>query len=295
MKRFFLFLGISAFILTSCLEDSPTPGDQLLKEVSAIDNYLAENLITPIRDPSGIRIVLEEIGPGPLPPDKVNDIKVNYVGSLLSTGVEFDNGTVFGKLTDYIQGWQIALSLLPEGSKATVYIPSVYAYGTSGSGSIPPNATLVFYVHLESVTLTSAQQTRLAQDTVAIDTYIADQNIENVIAHESGLRYLITQQGMGGITPSWYDRIIINYTGRVLSNGSVFSEGVAQPSSNFDGRIINYIHGLQVGLQLPDVQEGTKITLYIPSGLGYGGETVGTLPPHSNLIFEIELLEILEE
>jgi FKBP-type peptidyl-prolyl cis-trans isomerase len=296
MKRFFLFFGISAFMLTSCLEDSPTPGDQLVKEIRDIENYLAENLITnPIRDLSGIRIVLEEVGAGPLPPNKLNDIKVNYVGSLLSTGVEFDAGTVFGKMTDYIVGWQIALSLLPEGSKATVFIPSVYAYGTTGSGSIPPNATLVFYIHLESVTPTGAQVAKLEQDVEAIDAYIADQGIENVVEHESGVRYLVTHQGTAGITPSWYDRIMINYTGKILSSGQVFASGVGQPSSNFDGRIINYIHGLQIGLQLPHVQEGTKITLFIPSGLGYGGETVGSVPPNSNLIFEVELLDILEE
>ncbi len=44
------------------------------------------------------------------------------------------------------------------------------------------------------------------------------------------------------------------------------------------------LHGMQVG--------GTR-KLWVPAHLAYGERQVGLIPPHSNLIFEIELLEVL--
>ena len=37
----------------------------------------------------------------------------------------------------------------------------------------------------------------------------------------------------------------------------------------------------------------SKYTLYIPHNLAYGEQPVGSIPPGSTLIFEVELLDIL--
>jgi peptidylprolyl isomerase len=41
------------------------------------------------------------------------------------------------------------------------------------------------------------------------------------------------------------------------------------------------------------MQVGGKRKLLVPAHLGYGERSMGSIPPHSNLIFEIELLEVL--
>jgi peptidylprolyl isomerase len=47
-------------------------------------------------------------------------------------------------------------------------------------------------------------------------------------------------------------------------------------------------------LGLKDMQVGGKRRLQVPAHLAYGERQIGTMiPPHSNLIFEIELLEVL--
>lgn len=51
------------------------------------------------------------------------------------------------------------------------------------------------------------------------------------------------------------------------------------------------IQGWDQGLM--GMQVGGKRKLWVPAHLGYGERQVGAIPPNSNLLFEIELLEVL--
>ena len=53
-------------------------------------------------------------------------------------------------LSALVLGWQLVLPLIPAGSKVTLYIPSGYAYGSSGGGKgvIPADANLIFEVEI---------------------------------------------------------------------------------------------------------------------------------------------------
>ncbi|MBC9251431.1 peptidylprolyl isomerase [Pseudomonas alcaligenes] len=51
------------------------------------------------------------------------------------------------------------------------------------------------------------------------------------------------------------------------------------------------IQGWDQGLM--GMRVGGKRKLFVPAHLGYGERQVGAIPPNSNLIFEIELLEVL--
>lgn len=52
------------------------------------------------------------------------------------------------------------------------------------------------------------------------------------------------------------------------------------------------IQGWILGLQ--GMKTGGKRRLFVPSALAYGERQIGTMiPPHADLIFEIELLEVL--
>jgi len=283
-----------AMMFSSCIEPNTDIGiafqEQLKKDTAAIGSYLRANNINALVDVSGVRFVIDSLPVG-FPPKNSSTVKFKYVGRFLSGNV-FDQGTTTGTVSSFIDGFQISLSLLPEGGKARFFIPSGYAYGSSGTGTIPPNSVLMFEVQLLDVVTTETEKQRLGSDTVAIDNYLAENSI-NAIKDKTGVRFVITQQGTGGV-PTLYSRVSINYTGKLLSNGTIFFTGSSQPSAEFDSRVINYLYGFQA--VLPKLAVGTKATVYIPSGLGFGDQTITSgsisVPANSNLIYDIELMGV---
>lgn len=111
---------------------------------------------------------------------------------------------------------------------------------------------------------------------------------EGVITLDSGLQYEVLQEGTGP-KPEGGSRVTVHYEGK-LTNGDVFDSSYkrGQPAT-FGVRQV--IPGWTEALQLMPV--GSKWRLFIPSDLGYGARGAGgAIPPHSVLIFDVELLAI---
>lgn len=288
---------LALVMLASCLnDDSISPQKQLEKDIATIDAYLNGVTLQPneilIKDATGLRLIVSEIGTAGLPPNEWNDLVIGYVGKVLSTNVQFDQNSNFStKLSSgLILGWALGIPLLPEGSKAKLFIPSGYAYGQGGQGSIPSNANLVFDIDLKSVELTNQQIERNSIDIAAIDTYLTNNNITNTLTHESGIRYIITKEGTGN-SPTWYDKIKVNYSARLLNNQTPFVTENLEPSATFSSRLVNYRLGMQIALQLLK-SGGGKGTFYVPSDLAYGAYSFSSVPSNSIVVFEVELLEV---
>lgn len=288
LSLFFVILGVSV----ACSDDTPAfdPVKQLAADISEIDNYLASNSITAYKFNTGIRIRIISLGEG-LPPKVEHTVKVKYTGRIMKTGAVFESNTVDRLISEAIDGWQLALPLLPIGTKAEIFIPSGFGYGNEGTSSVPSNANLIYEVELlESVKPTSEVQ-QLASDIAAIDSYLADHSI---VAEEdaSGIRYVVHEAG-SATKPGLYSKVIVRYTGKKLASGIEFFTGTLQPTTTFDSYVVNYLLGLQVGFQ--KLGKGGKATIYIPSPLGFGNVSIanGAVPANSNLIYEVEVLDIL--
>ncbi len=111
---------------------------------------------------------------------------------------------------------------------------------------------------------------------------------ENVRSTASGLQYVVEKEG-DGAQPSASDEVTVHYTGKLL-NGTVFDSSVnrGEPATFPLNRVIP---GWTEGVQL--MKEGAKYTFFIPSDLAYGaGGVPNVIPPHSTLIFEVELIKV---
>lgn len=115
--------------------------NQLTADIAAIDSYLASNSITDaVSHSSGIRYVITQLGTGSTP-TLYNSVKVNFVAKSLTTGdIAYQkllepNAEFSSRVVNYPHGALIGLQLLPVGSKATIYTPSVLANGVPGLAS----------------------------------------------------------------------------------------------------------------------------------------------------------------
>jgi len=128
-------------------------------------------------------------------------------------------------------------------------------------------------------------QTQLQADIVALDAYLDSKAIV-AVKDPSGVRYVITKAG-DDTRPCLQSTVTVKYAGRLM-NGTGFDAGV-NPTSFTLG---NLVLGWQFAFL--NFGKGTKATLYIPSGYGYGPAGSGTrIPPNSNLIFDIELITFI--
>lgn len=103
----------------------------------------------------------------------------------------------------------------------------------------------------------------------------------------SGIQYTILKEGSGKAVKA-DDTIQVHYTG-TLVDGSVFDSSVARDKPATLG-VYQVISGWQE--ILPKMNVGSKWKIFIPPSLGYGAKQAGIIPPHSILIFEIEVLSI---
>ncbi len=123
----------------------------------------------------------------------------------------------------------------------------------------------------------------------------------------TGLQYVITQKG-NGKKPEKGTTVYIHYAG-FLENGTLFDSSIEEVSKTFgkfdparaaanqyqpipfqigkrDGLIPGFIEGIG------KMSIGDKATVFIPSHLAYGPAGAGNvIPPNTNIIFEMELME----
>ena len=112
---------------------------------------------------------------------------------------------------------------------------------------------------------------------------------EGIITLPSGLQYEVITEG-NGKKPSATDRVKCHYEGTLI-DGTLFDSSVKRGQPAVFG-VNQVIKGWVEALQL--MSEGAKWRLFIPSDLGYGAQGAGEMiPPHSTLIFEVELIEVL--
>ncbi|CAO5680557.1 MAG: hypothetical protein HEEMFOPI_00523 [Holosporales bacterium] len=106
------------------------------------------------------------------------------------------------------------------------------------------------------------------------------------------LKIIDTHEGTGDFVEKG-DRLRVHYRG-TLENGKQFDSSFDRGEPlEFTVGVGQVIKGWDDGLL--GLKVGGKRTIHIPSHLGYGSRGAGSvIPPNSNLIFDVELVEILK-
>lgn len=111
----------------------------------------------------------------------------------------------------------------------------------------------------------------------------------NIHTLPSGLQYEVLKEG-NGKQPKATDKVKCDYEGTLI-DGTMFDSSIKRGQPAVFG-VNQVIPGWVEALQL--MSEGAKWRLYIPAELGYGAQGAGEMiPPHSTLIFDVELIEVL--
>ena len=108
----------------------------------------------------------------------------------------------------------------------------------------------------------------------------------------SGLQYKVLEEGQGP-KPGPNSRVSVHYKGSLI-DGTVFDSSYDRGEPAVF-TLSSVVPGWQEGLQLMPV--GSKYMLWLPSELGYGdmGTPGGPIAPGSALVFEVELLDIVDQ
>jgi len=195
----------------------------------------------------------------------------------------------FSKEASYALGMNVGTSL-----KADNLYPNMEEF-VQGIKDILYNATprytneqayQIFGEAFESLAEKRDMETKQAEN----DFLAENSKKPGVTVTGSGLQYEVISEGYGP-KPTASDTVRVHYEG-ALTNGTVFDSSYAR-GEPVEFPLNGVIPGWTEGLQLMNV--GSKYRLIIPSNLGYGSQGAGQqIPPNSTLIFQVELLDIVQ-
>ncbi len=128
---------------------------------------------------------------------------------------------------------------------------------------------------------------QLAIDVAVIEDYLTENNI-NAEVHSSGIRYVVNQEGSGDAA-SVGDDIAIKFEAYLL-DGTLLGSDTIGFTINLGNQLVEAWR-----LMIPEMNVEGKITFYTPSGYAFGATGSSVIPPNSVLVYEIELLAVIED
>lgn len=181
-------------------------------------------------------------------------------------------------------------SVLSEGDSATFLLSGsgLALPGMPDTGMIEMNVKVVRILTPDEVAEREAKSDPDAGEVLIMQRYLLRKNIPYK-PDSTGAVLLEFKQGQGSM-PSTGDSIVLQVKGEML-NGRIFDDSRNYGGLTFtwgdDGQVIPGIKAVLSGLK-----EGGYAKIILPSRLafGAGGSSTGIVPPHTPVIYTIELL-----
>jgi FKBP-type peptidyl-prolyl cis-trans isomerase FkpA len=165
--KFLINLSVAvmlAVVVSSCLktEDEKvyTAAEEIMLREAYLDTLAARGHDIDTLENEIYYVMMDDESEGD--PAKAGDtLTIGYAGYFID-GVMFDSSELSstnGKMTfvleheEYrmIPGFEAAMKVLNKGARAQFVIPSELAYGSNGSGRIPPYQTLIFVIKMYEI------------------------------------------------------------------------------------------------------------------------------------------------
>ena len=269
----------------------------------ALAEYIVENQITVTPEPSGAYIIPLEKGKGRCPV-KGEKVELDFSASLLngqSVGTTFDSPDKFSFVLGEgytIQGWEEIVPKMHLGERVLAIIPYDLAYGEHSVGSIPAYSNLVYDIKLLKITTAKelqdeaerAMKALKADSEKAFFEYLKANDITEYTASGLFFNKLVTTEGEkpqdGQIARIKFDASYLDGTplGSSEQLGEYYDVVMGQ------GKVLK---GLEEGIGMMRV--GEKARFVLPYTLAYGANPYGNIPAYSNLVFDVELLDVLDK
>mgnify|MGYP001051837870 CR=1 FL=1 len=279
-----IFSFLSVLVLSSCLSDSDPGIEQYYPNRDAGIAFLEANKSNEgiVVTNSGLQYKILAEGSGEVQSDaglvkaKVKLIKID--GTVISNTFTLDEEELgYITLASVIPGVYEGVKIMNIGALYKFYVPYELAYGVLQFENLDPYSALIVEIELLE-----------AFDDVA-GFFENNALNENVVVTASGLQYEVIAKGVGE-NPSENSTVKVHYHGTFLNN-QVFDSSVDRgETSSFE--LSNVIKGFSEGVRL--MKPGAKYKFYMPSDLAYGENGSGVIAPNTPLIFEVELIEVLD-
>lgn len=264
--KYLISLSLAIFLFTGCLPSSDLNTYDDTEDRAFYEDFAAQEGVT-MTDSGLLYRVIEE-GDGDLA-NEDNYIFVTYTGNSIDGFFELDTEDDFDVFlpSDFAQftGLAEAALLMSAGANYELVLPTELAV----------NDGRYFYFDMHMDSYLEDPETFLATNAERDDVQVT----------ESGLQYRVIEEGEGE-KPQADDLVEVRYRG-TFTNGYVFDE-----SENAELNLEITIQGFTEGLQLMSV--GSTYELFMPSDIAYGDNTPPNLLPGAILVFEVELLDIVE-
>lgn len=326
MKKVILFSLLLAFGVQACM-DQENPNqevDDLLEQQDIqISRHLEENNIDAEKDNFGAYVLPLVENPTGTKIEAGDVVEVSYRitqldGTLIgenegdSLRVAYDGAAQFFPLYLYY-----SLSYMREGESYRFYLPFENAYGNYSFGNLVPyRGIVILEVEVKEVLKTIAEVKEA--DIAKIERVISANEEDADTLGSSGVRKIIVTEGEGEQVDA-NDEVRVYYKGSLL-NGEVFDTNTGASGKLFtftiDGGSVRPIPGFETAVK--SMKKGEKAIFYLPSTEAYGknrswyvapeavrknfmeiegGKYVSAvnIPPHSPLVFEIELVELIKK
>jgi FKBP-type peptidyl-prolyl cis-trans isomerase FklB len=153
----------------------------------------------------------------------------------------------------------------------------------------PEEASAYVQTHADAIKA-KALEAKYGENKAAGEKFLAENaKKEGVKTTESGLQYKVIKEGKGAI-PTETSTVKVHYKGTLVDGTEFDSSYNRNEPTSF--RANQVIKGWTEALTMMPV--GSKWELYIPQELAYGTRETGDIKPFSTLIFEVELLEVVQ-